>query len=353
MANQTNTGNSPIVTALFRDRQSAECAYQAVSSRGYDKDDVNVIMSDETRRSQYAEGVAGDTELGSKALEGTATGAGIGGTVGAVLGAIAAIGTAVALPGLGLLIAGPLAGALVGAGAGGLTGGLIGALVGSGIPEEHAAEYETGIKSGGTVLGVTPRNAEDAAFFESQFASCGGTNVYSSGSTSSQTTSANTGTAASTTARNVASTTQTQNVARNNNTEGNVIPVIEEELHVGKREVETGGVRVQSHTVETPVEEQVTLREEHVKVERHPVNREVTNADLANFKEGEINVTTRAEEAVVSKEARVVEEVEIGKTVSERAETVRDTVRHTEVDVDETGTNTTRDTDLNSRKANS
>src|SRR4028118_2194443 len=170
MANQSNTGNSPIVTALFRDRDSAECAYRAISSRGYDKDDVNVMMSDETRQKHYAEGSdGGDTELGSKALEGTGTGAGIGGTVGAIIGAIAAIGTSVALPGLGLLIAGPIAGALVGAGAGGITGGLIGGLVGSGIPEEHAAEYESGIKSGGTVLGVTPRNAEDAAYFEREF----------------------------------------------------------------------------------------------------------------------------------------------------------------------------------------
>ncbi len=340
MASQSDTSNSPIVTALFRDRQSAECAYQAISGRGYDRDDVNVIMSDETRKSQYADGA--DTELGSKAAEGTATGAGIGGTVGAVLGAIAAIGTSVLLPGLGLLVAGPLAGALIGAGAGGITGGLIGALVGSGIPEEHAAEYETGIKSGGTVLGVHPRNNEDAAFLEREFTSCGGTNVYSSGSNAGQRTSgtANTGTS---TARNVAPTnTQTANVDRTANTSGNVIPVIEEELRVGKREVETGGVRVESRITEKPVEEQVTLREEHVKVERHPVNREVSSADLANFKEGEIDITTRAEEAVVAKQARVVEEVEIGKQVTERQETIRDTVKRTDVEVDKINTDNNR-----------
>ena len=338
MASQSNTGNSAIVSALFRDRQSAECAYKAISSRGYGSDDVNVMMSDETRQNQYS---SGDTDLGNKAAEGTATGAGIGGTVGAVLGAIAAIGTSIALPGLGLLIAGPLAGALVGAGAGGLTGGLLGALVGSGIPEEHAASYETGIKSGGTVLGVHPRSSEDAAFLEREFTSCGGTNVYSSGGGTSQTT------AHTTTAHNVASTQQTANVDRTANTSGNVIPVIEEELQVGKREVESGGVRVQSRITETPVEEQVTLREEHVKVERHPVNRDVSDADLANFKEGEINITTHSEQAVVAKEARVVEEVEIGKTVTEREETVRDTVRRTDVDIEETGTNRTTDFDSN------
>ncbi len=353
MANQSNTSNSPIVTALFRDRQSAECAYRAISGRGYDKDDVNVIMSDETRQSQYAEGTVGDTELGSKALEGTATGAGIGGTLGAVIGAIAAIGTSVLLPGLGLLIAGPLAGALVGAGAGGLTGGLLGALVGSGIPEEHAAEYETGIKSGGTVLGVNPRNAEDAAYFEREFTNCGGTNVYSSGSTTSRATTSTTNTVAPP-AQNVASTTsRTENVDRSVDTSGNVIPIIEEELQVGKREVESGGVRVQTRVTEKPVEENVTLREEHVKVERHPVDRAVTDSDLANFKEGEINVTTRAEEAVVGKQARVVEEVEIGKQATERQETVRDTVRRTDVDVEETNADTTRTTDFDTRNKNS
>jgi len=347
MATQSNTSNSLIVTALFRDRQSAECAYQAISSRGYDKDDVNLIMSDETRQSQYADGIAGDSELGSKALEGTATGAGIGGTVGAVLGAIAAIGTSVLLPGLGLLVAGPIAGALVGAGAGGLTGGLLGALVGSGIPEEHAAQYETGIKSGGTVLGVNPRSAEDAAYFEREFASCGGANVYSSGSASSRTT------IDTSTARNVASTTtRNENVDRNVDTSGNVIPVIEEELQVGKREVEGGGARVQTHVTERPVEEHVTLREERVNVERHPVNREVTDSDLANLREGEINITTRAEEAVVGKQARVVEEVEIGKQVTEREETIRDTVRRTDVEVDETDADSIRNSDVNTRRTN-
>ena len=352
MANQSNTNNSPIVTALFRDRQSAECAYQAISTRGYDRDDVNVIMSDETRNSQYTDG---DTELGSKAMEGTATGAGIGGTLGAIIGAIAAIGTSVLLPGIGILVAGPIAGALVGAGAGGITGGLLGALVGSGIPEEHAAEYETGIKSGGTVLGVNPRSSEDAEFLVREFTSCGGTNVYSSGNfaATNQATSNSANTNAST-APNVASTkTQTTNVDRSSNSSGNVIPIIEEELQVGKREVETGAVKVHSRVTETPVEEQVTLREEHVKVERHPVNRPVNDTDLANFKEGEINVTTRGEEAVVGKQARVVEEVEIGKNVTEHAETVRETVRRTDVEVEEIDNNTTRDSNVNSRKANS
>ena len=155
-------------TAMFRDRSSAEKAYSALHERGYGKDDVNLLMSDETRKTHFGDNSA-DTELGDKAMEGAGVGSAIGGTAGAVIGAIAAIGTSVALPGLGLIIAGPLAAALAGAGAGGLTGGLVGALVGSGIPEEHAAEYEQGIKNGGIVMGVKPRNAEDAKYFQDQF----------------------------------------------------------------------------------------------------------------------------------------------------------------------------------------
>ena len=115
------------------------------------------------------------------------------------------------------------------------------------------------------------------------------------------------------------------------------IPVIEEELRVGKREVEGGGVRVRTRVVERPVEEAVRLREERVNVERRPVNRPVSEADLSAFREGTFELRERSEEAVVDKKARVVEEVAINKEVGERTETVRDTVRKTDVDVEETG----------------
>lgn len=298
MASKTGTARqqSEVVTGMFRDRESAERAYNSLASRGYSKDEINVIMSDDTRNKYFPEGsAAADTELGSKAMEGLGKGSAIGGTTGAILGAIAAIGTTVALPGLGLLVAGPLAGALVGAGAGGVTGGLIGALVGSGIPEERAKAYEQGVKEGGIVMGFTPRSEEDAEYFESEWNTNSGEHVYRG---------------------------QTK------------IPVVEEELQVGKREVEQGGVRVSSRVEERPVEEQVNLREEHVRVERRPVDRPVGNAENA-FQEGTIEITERAEVPVVAKQARVVEEVVIGKEVSERTETVRDTVRKTDVNVEE------------------
>lgn len=159
---------SNYTTGTFRDRASAERAYESLSSRGYSKDDVNLLMSDDTRKTHFGDNTP-DTDLGDKAMEGAGVGSAIGGTAGAVIGAIAAIGTSVALPGLGLIIAGPIAAALAGAGAGGLTGGLVGALVGSGIPEEHAAEYESDVKNGNIVMGVRPRSEEDARYFEDEF----------------------------------------------------------------------------------------------------------------------------------------------------------------------------------------
>jgi uncharacterized protein (TIGR02271 family) len=152
--------------------------------------------------------------------------------------------------------------------------------------------------------------------------------------------------------RNVSQTSGT--TQNRTTTEGDMsIPVIEEELQVGKREVQSGGARVRSRIIEKPVEANVRLREEHVVVNRHPVNRAVTDADLTNFKEGEIEITERAEQAVVGKQARVVEEVEIGKQVTERQETVRDTVRRTDVEVEEVDTDVTGTTDVNRRTANS
>ncbi len=120
---------------------------------------------------------------------------------------------------------------------------------------------------------------------------------------------------------------------------GDTIKVVEENLQVGKREVETGGVRVRSRIVERPVEESLRLREERVTVQRNPVNRPATAADLDTFREGQIEMRETAERAVVSKTANVVEEISIGKEVTEHDEVVRDTVRKTEVDVENLGSN--------------
>jgi len=128
------------------------------------------------------------------------------------------------------------------------------------------------------------------------------------------------------------------------------IPIVEERLNVGKRETAGGRVRVRSYVVETPVQEQVSLRQEHVEVERRSVDRPVTDADRL-FQERTIEATEKREEAVVSKEARVKEELVVNKEVEQRTQTVQDTVRRTEVEVEDergrTATSTTTGTDPN------
>ena len=116
------------------------------------------------------------------------------------------------------------------------------------------------------------------------------------------------------------------------------IKVVEERLRVGKREVAGGAVRVRSYVVERPVEEQVRLHEERVSVERRPVDRPVTGAEATAFQERTIEARATSEEAVVGKEARVVEEIGIRKEATERTETIHDTVRSTKVDVEDATT---------------
>ena len=170
----------PLVTGLFRDRDSAERAYQSVTERGYTKDDVNLAMSDETRQRHFGtSSVEGkQTELGNKAAEGAGIGGAIGGSLGAIAAAIAAVGTTIALPGLGLVIAGPLAAAIAGAGAGAATGGIVGALIGWGIPEERVKQYDQGIREGGILMAVRPRNDEDAMHLENAWRTNKGEHVY-------------------------------------------------------------------------------------------------------------------------------------------------------------------------------
>jgi hypothetical protein len=182
---------SQLVTGLFNDRDHAEQAYRALKARGYSDADVNVMMSDGTRRqllderksaksaTRVHEGVLPVvTEHGNKAAKGAGVGGAIGGTVGAIAAAIAAVGTSLAIPGLGLVVAGPIAAALAGAGAGGATGSLVGALVGAGISEERVKHYEEGIRRGGILMGVQARTPEDAEILEREWRKGGAEHVY-------------------------------------------------------------------------------------------------------------------------------------------------------------------------------
>lgn len=169
------------VTGLYSTPESASRAYQDLTTRhGYQSDDINVLMTDETRKRHFGDAKPG-TELdgGTKAAEGMGVGGAIGGSVGAAIAALFAVGTSIVIPGLGLVVAGPIAAALAGAGAGAATGGLIGALVGAGIPEERAREYERGLNEGGIVIGTRARDAAHAAELEKDYGSYGGSNVRS------------------------------------------------------------------------------------------------------------------------------------------------------------------------------
>ena len=173
------TARHGIVSGIFRDADDAETAYRETRDHGYGSDEITVLMSEQARDEFFpSEDVVVEKER--KALKGTGAGGAIGATVGAIAGAVAAIGTTIMVPGLGLVVAGPLAAALAGAGAGGVTGGLIGALIGAGMTEDRARIYETAIAEGGIVMTVTPHSAEDAEWLEESWKDCGVEDVYRS-----------------------------------------------------------------------------------------------------------------------------------------------------------------------------
>jgi uncharacterized protein (TIGR02271 family) len=239
-----------------------------------------------------------------------------------------------------VVAAGWLVSTLVGAGAGAAIGGLTGALVDAGVDENDAHAYAEGIRRGGALVTVRASDAEverivdilddegtvDFDERETTWRSEGwtGTSAKAAGSTATGTTGL------------------TDRSSATSDRANEVIPVAEEELHVGKREVNRGRVRLHSRVIERPVQEQVTLREERVDVERRPVSGTTQAGALGGdpFQERTIEVEERAEEAVVSKEARVVEEVVVRKQADQRTETISDTVRKTEVDVEDERGNT-------------
>lgn len=165
--------NKSMVVAVFRDRTDARQVHDWLLARGYSASEINVLMSSETRgHFEKDEKIT----VGSQATEGVAAGGTIGAAVGATAAAIAAIGTAVAIPGLGWVVAGPILAGLAGAGAGAVTGGLIGGLIGLGIPESNARAYEEALKGGGVVIGVEPHDG-DASAIQKQFEKMNGENV--------------------------------------------------------------------------------------------------------------------------------------------------------------------------------
>lgn len=168
-----------LVTGLYDSPDHAGRAYNDLTTKhGYKSDDVSVLMSEDTRRRHFGDVKPGtEFKTGSKAAEGAGVGGATGIGLGAVLGGLLAAATSIAIPGIGLIVAGPLAGAIAGAGAGGVAGTLIGALIGAGIPEERAKAYDEGIRKGGIVLGTRARDEAHAAELERDFTSYGGSDI--------------------------------------------------------------------------------------------------------------------------------------------------------------------------------
>jgi len=365
------------VVGLFDNFSDAQAVVNDLEAAGFDRGQINLISN---RTGSGIRGVndtaaAADTTTGTggrvaHGVGGLVGGAVEGGIIGGLTGLVASL-VALAIPGIGPIFAlGPLAATLTGAGWGALGGGVIGALTGLGIPKEEAGHYMEGVRRGGTLVTAqvpdnrmqealdifnrhNPADIEQRAAHYQRTGYSGyqeNAPVYTEEQIAAErrnwatmaAPAAATAAAATTTA-----TTTTRNTTADRNTqpamdrtvqagETVTVPVVEEELAVGKRQVQRGGARIHTYVTERPVEENVTLREEHVNVERHPVDRPVTDADMNNaFQNRTIDVTERAEEAVVAKQAHVVEEVVINKEATERQQTVRDTVRRTDVEVDE------------------
>lgn len=153
------------LTALFSNRESAQTAYEFLHKRGYEPADINMIMSEEVRKTHFPE-IEHYSEKGTKAIENAGLGSLLGGTIGAVATILATVGISVFIPGLGIFIGGPLAAGIIGGSAGVITGGLCGALVGADISAEKAELYETGIENGKIFFMVEPKNEDDARAIE-------------------------------------------------------------------------------------------------------------------------------------------------------------------------------------------
>lgn len=176
-------GNAAMVTALFHDAAGVERAYDTALSRGYDRDDINLVLSEETRRRYFtanqvegdlADKAAASTEKTSNKEHAAASklGGPAGGTAATIAPALAAIGSAAILP--GLIFAGPIAVALAAGAAVGVTGGLIGVLTNWGIPKSRVEKYESQIRAGGILIGVKAKSDADTAYLQNEWQAAGG-----------------------------------------------------------------------------------------------------------------------------------------------------------------------------------
>jgi uncharacterized protein (TIGR02271 family) len=326
------------ISKLFDDHATASRAVGELEAAGVPRSQISIVASNADNwyesgdyrgsRTTTTERVDRDADGVDDRAEGAGAGAGIGAAIGGTAGLLAGLGL-MAIPGVGPVVA---AGWLVATAAGALTGaaagGLIGALTQAGVSEEDAHVYAEGVRRGGTLVtarvpdndrarlqAILDRSGVDIARRREAYRQSG----WNRFDEKSQ--------------PYTADQVRRERQLYGNKREG-VIPVVEEELRVGKREIDQGGVKVKSHVVETPVTEEVSLQQERVSVERRPVNRPLSANERA-FQDRTIEVEQRGQEAVVSKEARVKEEVVVNKDVQQRNQKVSDTVRRTEVEVED------------------
>jgi uncharacterized protein (TIGR02271 family) len=352
------------VVGLFDDRGVAHDVVRELISEGFARDRISVMQRQPEGTDIDRGAVEYVEEDGREQVEDMAKGAGAGAAIGGTAALLLSL-TAVAIPGIGLVLAaGPLAALLAGAGVGAAAGGLVSGLTRLGVEEDEADTYAEGLRRGGTLVSVvSPDHKADRAVSvmkhlgaveidkrAAEWRAEGWTGLraetlrphvnpdHAEGAERAAAPLAQRRDATEITAEHepVAAPLAAQTEADEFNVPPPevAIPVVEEELRVGKREVERGGVRVQKRVTETPVEEEVTLREEHVNVERRPADYTFHGSEVEAFQESVVEIREAYEEMIVNKKARVVEEIVIGKDVEERTETVHETLRRTDVEVE-------------------
>lgn len=301
---------SMTVIGLFNNMGEAQSVVKDLVASGVERDDIGFMANEK----QAAPSEAHAEGQGSKAASGALAGAGTGAAIGGVAGLALALAP-LAIPGVGPIIAaGPIAAALTGAGIGAVAGGLIGGLTRMGVPEEDAHYYAEGVRRGGILVTVAADDEAEADEAVAILRRHGAVDI-----------------------EERATEWKKQGWQGRFDADAapeRTIPVTQEELVVGKRDVEHGGVRIYSRVSEQPVQKTVELEEEHVDVQRRPANRPAAGAA---FQEQSFEMREHAEEPVVEKRARVVEEVTVGKKRSKSTRTVQDTVRKTDVEVERIG----------------
>jgi uncharacterized protein (TIGR02271 family) len=346
------------VVGLFDDRVAAQNAVRELTAGGFRGDEVSLVSKKPNGRSVEVEYVEED---GREQIEDMAKGAGTGAAIGGVAALLLSL-TAITIPGIGpVLAAGPLAALIAGAGVGAAAGGLASGLKRLGVEDDDANTYAEGLKRGGTLVTVNTddERAERAVGVMRRVGAVeidkraaewreGGWRGFAETETLRPHVTPEKDEESKRHVDRSSEITAEHEPVRARPLAGApalddgfavpppevAIPVVSEELEVGKREVERGGVRVQKRVSEVPVEEDVTLREERVNVDRRRADYTFHGSDAEAFQESVVEIREAYEELILNKKARVVEEVVINKEVDEHTETVRETLRKTEVDVE-------------------